>query len=190
MSAQEAYNYQPNAKTGKIANEQEDFAGKLIRDWQYLFGLRGNWQSHWTEIAQRILPMESWLFQNFSQLSQQGDKRNFEVYDSTGVLALQRFGAILDSLLTPQNQRWHFIGPDDELLMRDKATRLWFDIVNTILFKERYAPKANFTSQNQMQYTSLGAYGTGNLFTDDLAGSTGLRYKHVHLGETFLQENH
>jgi len=179
-----------NVATPQGSSEEQELVGRLIREFQYLFGLRGNWNSHWTEIAQRILPMESWLFQNFSQLTQQGDKRNFEVYDSTGVLALQRFGAIMDSLLTPQNQVWHYIHPDDPILLRDKGTRLWFEEVNKILFRERYAPGANFTSQNQKVYTSLGAYGTGSLLVDRLQGKKGIRYRHVHLGEIYLQENH
>jgi len=172
------------------SSEDDELVGKLITDWQYLFGLRGNWNSHWTEIAQRIFPMESWLFQNFSQLNMQGDKRNFEVYDSTGILALQRFGAILDSLLTPRDQFWHQIKPSDDNLLKDKATRLWYERANNVLFEERYSPKSNFAAQNQGQYLSLGAYGTGVLFIDRLAGTPGLRYRHVHLGECYLQENH
>lgn len=168
----------------------DELVGKLITDYEYLFGLRGNWNSHWTEIAQRIFPMESWLFQNFSQLNMQGDKRNFEVYDSTGILALQRFGAILDSLLTPRDQFWHRIKPSDDNLLKDKATRLWYERANNVLFEERYSPKSNFAAQNQGQYLSLGAYGTGVLFIDRLAGTPGLRYRHVHLGECYLQENH
>jgi hypothetical protein len=168
----------------------DELVSKLLTDWQYLFGLRGNWNSHWTEIAQRIYPMESWLFQNFSQLNMQGDKRNFEVYDSTGILALQRFGAILDSLLTPRDQFWHQIKPSDDALLKDKATRLWYERANNVLFEERYSPKSNFAAQNQGQYLSLGAYGTGVLFIDRLAGTPGIRYKHVHLGECYLQENH
>lgn len=171
-------------------SEADEKCGRLIQDWKYLFGLRGNWNTHWTEIAQRIYPMHSFLFQNFSQLTQQGDKRNFQVYDSTGIVALQRFGAILDSLLTPRNQYWHQIRPDDDTLLKDKATGIWFEQVNKILFEERYAPGANFASQNQLQYKSLGAYGTGNLLIDDLAGSKGLRYRNIHLGEVYLQENH
>lgn len=174
----------------KQDSKTDELVGKLILDWQYLFGLRGNWASHWTEIAQRIFPMESWLFQNYSQLNMQGDKRNFEVYDSTGILALQRFGAILDSLLTPRDQFWHQIRPSDDRLLKDKATRLWYERANQVLFEERYAPTSNFAAQNQGQYLSLGAYGTGILFIDRLAGSPGLRYKHVHLGECYLQENH
>ncbi len=171
-------------------SETQELVSSLILHWQYLFGLRGNWSSHWTEIAQRIYPMESWLFQNYSQLNQMGDKRNFEVYDSTPVLALQRFGAILDSLLTPSDQFWHQLKPLDPMLMKDKQCRLWFEQANNILFKERYETTSNFASQNQKQYLSLGAYGTGVMFIDALSGSPGIRYRNIHLGECYLQENH
>ncbi len=66
----------------------------------------------------------------------------------------------------------------------------WFAAVNNILFEQRYAPKANFASQNQMSYKSLGAFGTTALFIDDLAGETGIRYRNCHLSEVYLQENH
>lgn len=169
---------------------EQEMVSELLMQWQYLYGLRGNWMTHWTEIAQRIYPMHAWLFQNYSQLTNQGDKRNQEVFDSTGILALQRFGAILDSLLTPRNQFWHQIRANDTTLMKNKAVRLWFDDVNQIMFKQRYAFTANFASQNQNVYKSLGAYGTGALFIDALAGSPGLRYRNVHLSEVYLQENH
>lgn len=179
----------PKSSAKASAREQEDVSD-LVMEWQYLYSLRGNWNSHWTEIAQRIYPMHSWLFQNFSQLTQQGDKRDFEVYDSTGILALNRFGAILDSLLTPRDQFWHILKANDPILMRDKATRIWFEHVNKIVFQQRYRTWANFASQNQLQYKSLGAYGTGVMFIDSLAGHPGLRYKNIHLGEVCLQENH
>lgn len=175
---------------GGNSKKEEDLANKVIQDFNYLFGQRANWNSHWTEIAQRILPDHSFLFQNYSQLTQMGDKRMTQVYDSTGILALQRFGAILDSLLTPRNQYWHQLRANDPILQRDRATTLWFEKVNTILFEQRYAQRTNFASQNQEQYLSLGAYGTGINYIDDLAGQHGLRYKNVHLGQIYLQENH
>lgn len=172
------------------SNDEQDLVSTLIQDYEYLYGLRGNWNSHWTEIAERIYPMHSWLFQNYSQLTVKGDKRNFEIYDSTGVLALNYFGAILDSLLTPRDQFWQQLRPSDDRLMKDKATRDWFDHATQILFKQRYTARANFAAQNQLQYRSLGAYGTGVMFIDRLAGTPGLRYRNVHLGEVYLQENH
>jgi hypothetical protein len=170
--------------------ESDELSGSLIRDWQYMSGLRGNWESHWSEIAERIYPMHANLFQAFSQNQSKGDKRNQEVFDSTGVISLQRFGAILDSLLTPRNQFWHQLRPDDDTLLKDKATRLWFEDTNQKLFQYRYLASANFASQNQLQYKSLGAYGTGGLLIDDLAGQKGLRYRNVHLSELYLSENH
>lgn len=173
-----------------VSPDNKAMAAKIILEFRYLFGLRGNWNSHWTEIAQHIYPMHSYLFQNYSQITQQGDKRNFAIYDSTGILALQRFGAILDSLLTPRNQYWHLLKPDDPTLMKDKNTRLYFDKLNQLLFEYRYKYSSNFAAQNQLQYLSLGAYGTGVLFVDQLAGNPGIRYRNAHLGEIFLQENH
>lgn len=176
--------------SAKQKTRSQDIVAQIISEWMWLYGLRGNWLAHWTEIAQRLYPMESYLFQNFSQLQSQGDKRNFQVFDSTGVLALSRFGSILDSLLTPRDQFWHQLKPHDPILLRDKATRLWFENVNNILFKERYETTSNFASQNQKQYLSLGAYGTGIMLIDALSGSKGIRYRNVHLGEVYLQENH
>ncbi len=168
----------------------QERAQKRIKEFQYLAGLRGNWNNQWTEIAQRIYPMHSYLFQQYVNITTQGDKRNTQVYDSTGMLALNKFGAILDSLLTPRNSFWHHLRPSDPLLHRDKATRLWFSKVNDILFERRYVSTANFSSQNQNVYKSLGAYGTGVMLIDDLAGNPGLRYRNIHLGEVYLEENH
>ena len=178
------------SRPNKASSAEQELVGELVRDWQYLFGLRGNWQNHWTEIAQRILPQDSWLFQNYSQLNSQGDKRNFELFDSTGLVALQRFAAILDSLLTPSDQYWHHLRASDEGLMKNREVTMWFDKANEILWKQRYAPTANFQAQNARVFTSLGAYGTGLMFIDDLAGNPGLRYKNAHLSECYIQENH
>lgn len=177
-------------KKYKPSSQEEALAAELIQDWNYLYGLRGNWMVHWTEIAQRILPMHSYLFQNYEQLSIQGDKRNQELYDSTGALALGRFGAILDSLLTPRDTFWHHVRSQDAVIMRNKACQDWFDQCNQILFKQRYAATANFASNNQNVFLSLGAYGTGALFIDAFAGAKGVRYRNTHLSEIYLQENH
>jgi len=178
------------SRPNKASSAEQELVGELVRDWQYLFGQRGNWQNHWTEIAQRILPQDSWLFQNYSQLNSQGDKRNFELFDSTGLVALQRFAAILDSLLTPSDQYWHHLRASDEGLMKNREVTMWFDKANEILWKQRYAPTANFQAQNARIFMSLGAYGTGLMFIDDLAGNPGLRYKNSHLSECYIQENH
>lgn len=165
-------------------------AERLCQEFSQLSGQRTNWESHWTEIAQRVWPSHSQMFQSLGVAPTQGEKRTEHIYDSTASIALNRFSAILDSLLTPRSQTWHRLLPSDPYLMKDRQTKLWFEEANRLLFKYRYAPEANFASQNQQNYKSLGAYGTGVVFTDELATAPGLRYRNCHLSEMFLRENH
>lgn len=187
----EGMGYSGFSVTDKVGEEYEkELALELCSQFEKLCSDRGTWESHWNEIADRVYPMHGSLFLSKMSLSTPGEKKNKEILDSTAVIALQRFGAILDSLLTPRNQFWHQLKPTDRTLLKDKNTMDWFSKVNTILFEHRYSPRANFASQNQNVYKSLGAYGTGALFIDDLSGSTGIRYRNCHLSEIYLQENH
>ena len=126
-----------------------------------------------------------------SQISNQGEKRTENLYDATGAIALGRFASVLESYLTPSNQVWQKIKPSNPILLKDRASRLWFEEANRLLFKYRYAPKANFSSQNQEIYESLGAFGNGAMFVDKLSGTErGLRYKACHLSQIFFDQNH
>src|SRR5437868_12237468 len=96
-----------SASAQKANDQQDDVAQRLIKTYEFLFVNRGNWESHWQEIAERIYPAQSRLFQNRLQNMTAGEKRNENVFDSTGSIGLSRFASILDSLLTPQNSQWH-----------------------------------------------------------------------------------
>lgn len=165
-------------------------ASSIISLYESMSANRYNWESLWEEIAERIYPNAKDYFQ--SHYVTKGEKKHQEVYDSTASVALNRFASIMDSLLTPRNQKWHRLIPSDINLSRDRSARLWFDEVNDRLFRYRYAPKANFSAQNQLNFKSLGAFGTGALYIDDLfdRDEIGLRYKNCHLGEVYLMENH
>lgn len=169
----------------------EEIAAELIREYEVLAGERANFESHWTEIAERVVPTHRDLFQS-KGLSTKGSKKTEYIFDSTAAVALDRFSAILDSLLTPSSQTWHKLMCSDSKLAKDRNVVLWFEELNRALFKYRYSPRANFTSQNQQNFKSLGAYGSGCMFIDKLAGKreSGLRYRNCHLGEIFFLENH
>ncbi len=177
-------------KTGKNNQQEKNTADELVKDFERLRKDRGNWETHWREIAERMYPSHKDFFTEFGHMTTKGDKRNKERFDSTGVLALKRFGAILDSLLTPRNSIWHRLIANNETLKKSKIVQDYFQTVNEILFKQRYLPRANFSSQNQLQYLSLGAYGTGALFVDEERKTGGIRYKNIHLSQLYMHENH
>jgi hypothetical protein len=174
----------------KNNRSDKDFAAQIVKDFKQISTNRGNFETHWQEIAQRMIPNEAPYFNAFGQVRTQGEKRTQFVFDSTAVNALGRFAAILDSLLTPRNQKWHRVMAMDPDLNKRRDVQLYFDEVNEKLFRYRYSPKANFASQNQKNYRALGAYGTGSLFIDELTQERGIRYRYIHLSQIYFQENH
>lgn len=145
---------------------------------------RGVWESHWEEIAERVLPRSA----EFTGKREQGDKRTHKLYDATAVLALERFAAAVESLLSPRGATWHTVRSTNPELNRDDDVKMWFDQVNTALFHHRYSPKANFASQMHEGYMSLGAFGTAGLFVDQ-APVKGIMYRAVHLADIYILEN-
>lgn len=171
----------------------DDKAQRIKRLFDRASSRRGNWENHWEEIAERVLPSYSGYFN--SRFITKGEKRTEHLFDSTATIALGRFASILDSLLTPRNQKWHRLTASDPELNKNRDVKNYFDEVTKLLFKYRYSPNANFAAQNQNNYLSLGAFGSGSLFIDDLQATPGtfqpgIRYKHTNLGETYFLENH
>lgn len=173
--------------------EHEKFQ-EAMREFSQLQTWRNTFASQWEEIAELILPTSRNTFM-YGAYNWPGQKKTDKQVDASGMMALSRFAAICDSMLTPRNMKWHTLSADDDYVMKDRATQLWFEEVTRLLFKYRYAPIGNFSAQNQNNYQSLGAFGTGAMFVDEfdsLVSPTvrGLRYKAIPLGELFLRENH
>lgn len=164
-------------------------AEDIIRRYDQLKGDRGTWESHWQEIAERVLPRFADNFVSQASLLTKGEKKTEKMFDSTAAIALERFAAAMESMLTPRNATWHRLATSDPTLNRDRATSLWFEQATRILFKERYAPAANYASQQHEVYMGLGAFGTGALFID-AHDAGGLRYQSVDLAEVLFSMNH
>ena len=176
----------------KQSKYEEDLVASIMREFGQLSNARFNFEQQWDEVAELLIPDMRGTFTDSWQRAP-GQKNTDKQIDSTAALALSRFGAIMDSLLTPRNNVWHTLTPSDEYLMKDREVQLWFEDATKRLFKARYAPTANFSSQNQMTYKQIGAFGTAPLFIDSYqgpGGGRGLRYKSIPLGEVYIKENH
>lgn len=170
---------------------KDDIALGIIKRYTQAEGERGTWESHWEEIAKRVLPNYSGTFTNRG-MGTDGSKRTEEMLDATAALALQKFAAFMESMNTPRNSTWHRLRPMDSVLRRNNSALRWYDDATEVLFRYRQAPRANYQSQQHEVYTGLGAFGTGALLTDALRfpGERGLRYKSIHLGNIYFLENH
>jgi hypothetical protein len=160
-------------------------ADAIIARRDRLKATRGTWESHWQEIAERVLPRHA----EFTARRPAGEKRTRELFDATAALGLERFAAALESMLTPRAQRWHHLRASDSALNALPEVRAWFDQTEEILFAKRYASSANYASQQHEVYMSLGAFGTGVLFVGEDAARDGLLYRAAHLAECSVAED-
>lgn len=154
---------------------------------------RGNFETQWEESAKRVIPEHTGSFisrQHHNLNGSAGQKHTQDMYDATPVLACQRFSAVIESLISPQNSYWSYIRPADEKLSDNRSAREYFEDVNNLLFKYRYRPVANFVSNTQKAYMGIGAYGNGIIYVDTPDDTTGLRYRNIHLGEIYFIEDH
>lgn len=176
----------------QVANSEEK-ALRVIREFGIMMSNRGITESHWQEIAERCWTGMSFKFNPY-WYSSPGQKKTEFVFDSTAALALNRFSAIIDSLLTPRNSKWHSLRSSNPKLNKRRDVREYFEEATRILFHFRYLPQANFASQNQQGCKSLGGFGNSCMWIDDLhwgrGVKRGLRYKTISLGEVYFAENH
>lgn len=178
----------------QMSEYEERIVTETLQEFGQLQLYRNTHAAEWEEIAELIAPPDRNTF-FFGNYNWPGQKKTDRQVDATGMLALHRFGAILDSLLTPRNMIWHQLGSDADYLMKDRQVRLWYEAATRKLFQMRYAPIGNYSANNQQVYQSLGKYGTGSMFIDQATNAwnvpiPALRYKCIPMGELFMHENH
>lgn len=145
---------------------------------------RVNFNTTWEKIARVVLPTSVGFTTSYAP----GTNLNQDVFDSTAQLALPRFAAAIDTLVTPQTSKWHMLAPKNRSLNRSSKVRVFMSNLNDLLFAVRYAPRANFASRAYETYMSLGAFGNGVLYVHD--ARPGIRYVSVHLSEIWFDEDH
>ncbi len=116
------------------------------------------------------------------------DRNNTKIWDSTAPLAISRFTAALESILTPRGMRWHSLKTGKAELDENPEVKLYLEKVNDILFNVRYASAANFANQLIEAYLSLGLTGVAAVFIDEVPGG-GIRYKNIPAFELLIAEN-
>ncbi len=174
--------------------EQEKRVDNCLRQLDALGAARTALNQQCEEVAALILPSHRGHFMYGAEPVPYDGNRTDQQVDATGMLALSRFMAICDSLITPRNMIWHMLRGRDANVMKDRAARIWYYNTTRKLFQMRYDAVANFTAQNQATWQSLGAFGTGVMFVDHYYDihkrKKALRYKSIPFGKIYLTQNH
>lgn len=162
-----------------------DDAKTIIKRKETLEQKRLNWLNWWQEIAYRVMPSSA----TFTVDAYEGQRRSERQFSGRPVTANERFSAVMEDLMTPRNQQWHGLGPEEDDLEDDQAVKVFLEKLNRGLFTQRYRPEANFASQKSQGYASIGAFGNSCMFIDEDVG-VGSRYRQIFMKEVLWAQNH
>lgn len=178
-----------------VSSAEEDIVRLVLKIFFELAIYRNVFAGQWEEAA-ALVDTDSRNTFYYGSYNFPGMKKAQLQVDATTALVVQQFIAIAISMVTPRNKLWHGLENPDPYVMKDPATRQYFDQVRDILFNYRYRSSANFEAQNYRKWKSTGVYGNAVVFVDELdrrgmrGEPAGLRYRACPLGECFFAENH
>lgn len=110
------------------------------------------------------------------------------VFDSTARNCLTYFMSSLKSILVPSTEMWHRLKPSNPRLEENYNVHAYLQKVTDLLFKIRYAPRSQFSSETDVMLSQIGIYGIGVMYLEEDIGK-GINYKTIPINEVYIDEN-
>lgn len=121
-----------------------------------------NWQKHWDEVSQYIVPTKDNIYGlDYTQ----GQEKNWKLYDSTSIHANDLLASALHSMLTNPSLKFFGMTTGIPELDRNDNVRLYLqkcvDVIHEVL------NNSNFHSEVHELYVDLGSFGTAPMFINE-----------------------
>jgi len=158
----------------------------LLKRYDRLKGDRTNWDTMWEELATYLMPGKT----DFITVNTRGTKRAAEVYDSTGIHALQILSASLHGSLTSPSTKWFGLRFRQDELNEDKNAKDWLEKCSKSIFQE--FGKCNFSTEVAEAYQDMVGFGTAVLQFDVKTKDSdfdGFNFRACHLAEVVIAES-
>ena len=146
---------------------------------------RSNWDDSWQQIAERVLPEMA----DFSAQRTPGERRTEKMFDPTPTLAARKAISAIAAFAWPGNQQYQKLTTTNADLNKISAVKEYFEEVTKRLFQARYSPRASFEAQMGELALMSHVFGTGPMFIDEDIKTRSLRYKALHLANTYIAED-
>ena len=104
---------------------------QLDRRYKTLQSQRSNWEKHWQELADYMLPRKA----DITKKRTQGDKRTELIYDGTAVHAVELLSSSLHGMLTSPSTPWFSMRYRDPALQGDDAANEWLEVCMDQMYK-------------------------------------------------------
>ena len=161
---------------------QTDLAKNLLKRFDRLKSQRQNWESHWQEVADYMMPRKADVTKSRSK----GDKRTELIFDSSPLQAVELLAASLHGMLTNPSTPWFSLRfKQDEMENEDEAKE-WLESATETMYTA--FNKSNFQQEIFELYHDLITFGTAAMFIEE-DDEDHLKFSTRHINEIYIAEN-
>lgn len=159
----------------------DNFIKELVARFDYIKGRRDNWDTHYQDLADYMLPRKADIVRKRSR----GEKRMELIYDGTALQAVDLLSASLHGMLTSGATPWFHLDMKDANIGRDEEVQAWLEDSSQRMI--RAFNQSNFETEVHEMYVDLVVFGTGCMFIE--MDNETLRFSTRHISEFYVQEN-
>lgn len=160
-----------------------DFSPKqIIEKQRHMESERSNWEYHWQELADYILPNRN----DIVSTQWPGNKRNIQLLDNTAMMSNELLAGALHGLLTNPNAEWFELTTGNPDIDNLDQVRKWLQRVTTLI--HHVLNNSNFQTEVHQNYLDLCCFGTSCMSIED-DDEIVVRFSAKHIKEFYLGEN-
>ena len=153
---------------------------KIIRRFEIAKVNRSNWNTHWQEVAELVLPTR-----DFTVIQPGGARRRMKIFDPTAPNSHVELSATLDGLLTNEAIKWFALTPGDDDLIEDHEVKLWLEVATNAMLRWLGNPNSGFAMSIWETYQDEVAFGTAILLPR--RDPDAMRFQTIPLANMYLE---
>jgi len=153
---------------------------QLDRRYKTLQTQRSQWESHWQELADYMLPRKA----DITKKRTQGDKRTEFLYDGTAIHAVELLASSLHGMLTSPSTPWFAMRFRNQELQQSDEANEWLETCIDQMYQAFH--RSNFQQEIHELYYDLVVFGTAAFYVE--GADDGLRFSSRHIAEICISE--
>lgn len=162
--------------------QSKNLAVLIVKKHNKMKGSRVNWDSHWQEIADFIIPNKDNVFESRTP----GEKKGNRLFTGIGVHSNEKLASALHGMLTNPSAVWFGLSSGNKTLDKEKEVKLWLQESTQTMID--VLNQTNFQTEIHELYLDLGSFGTGVIQIEEDDESV-VRFLAKPIYECYIKEN-
>ena len=159
-----------------------DLTKSLLKRFDKLSSQRQNWETHWQEVADYMMPRKA----DVTKLRSRGDKRTELIFDSSPLQAVELLAASLHGMLTNPSTPWFSLRFKSEEVSEEDEAKEWLESATETMYTA--FNRSNFQQEIFELYHDLITFGTAAMFIEEDEEDL-LKFSTRHINEMYIAEN-